>query len=46
MIDSGGVKVYPKDIEEVVAQHPDVREVAVFGIRMTPGARRRWRPSC
>ena len=32
MIDSGGVKVYPKDIEEVVAQHPDVREVAVFGI--------------
>ncbi len=32
MIDSGGVKVYPKDIEEVVAQHPAVREVAVFGI--------------
>lgn len=32
MIDSGGVKVYPKDIEEVVAHHPDVREVAVFGI--------------
>jgi acyl-CoA synthetase (AMP-forming)/AMP-acid ligase II len=32
MIDSGGVKVYPKDIEEVAAHHPDVREVAVFGI--------------
>ncbi|CAG0949835.1 fatty-acyl-CoA synthase [Burkholderiales bacterium] len=32
MIDSGGVKVYPKDIEEVVARHPDVREVAVFGV--------------
>jgi acyl-CoA synthetase (AMP-forming)/AMP-acid ligase II len=32
MIDSGGVKVYPKDIEEIAAQHPDVREVAVFGI--------------
>ena len=32
MIDSGGVKVYPKDVEEVVARHPDVREVAVFGI--------------
>jgi len=32
MIDSGGVKVYPKDIEEVAARHPDVREVAVFGI--------------
>jgi acyl-CoA synthetase (AMP-forming)/AMP-acid ligase II len=32
MIDSGGVKVYPKDIEEIVARHPAVREVAVFGI--------------
>jgi len=32
MIDSGGVKVYPKDVEEVVARHPAVREVAVFGI--------------
>ena len=32
MIDSGGVKVYPRDIEEIVARHPDVREVAVFGI--------------
>ncbi|MFW9842736.1 MAG: AMP-binding protein, partial [Candidatus Thorarchaeota archaeon] len=32
MIISGGVNVYPKDIEEVVAQHPSVREVAVFGI--------------
>jgi acyl-CoA synthetase (AMP-forming)/AMP-acid ligase II len=32
MIDSGGVKVYPRDVEEVAARHPDVREVAVFGI--------------
>ncbi|MDQ6618217.1 MAG: AMP-binding protein [Pseudomonadota bacterium] len=32
MIDSGGVKVYPKDIEEVAAAHPAIREVAVFGI--------------
>jgi acyl-CoA synthetase (AMP-forming)/AMP-acid ligase II len=32
MIDSGGVKVYPKDVEEIAAQHPGVREVAVFGI--------------
>ncbi|HSN22260.1 MAG TPA: AMP-binding protein [Usitatibacter sp.] len=32
MIDSGGVKVYPHDIEEIVARHPDVVEVAVFGI--------------
>jgi acyl-CoA synthetase (AMP-forming)/AMP-acid ligase II len=32
MIDSGGVKVYPRDVEEVVARHPAVAEVAVFGI--------------
>ncbi|WP_291986979.1 AMP-binding protein [Candidatus Accumulibacter sp. ACC007] len=32
MIDSGGVKVYPKDVEEVAARHPAVREVAVFGV--------------
>ncbi|MFO1086682.1 MAG: AMP-binding protein [Reyranellaceae bacterium] len=32
MIDSGGVKVYPKDIEEIASRHPAVREVAVFGI--------------
>ena len=29
---SGGVNVYPRDIEEVMVRHPDVMEAAVFGI--------------
>ena len=32
MIVCGGINVYPKDIEEVVIQHPGVAEVAVFGV--------------
>jgi len=32
MIVSGGVNVYPRDIEEIAVKHPSVNEVAVYGI--------------
>ncbi len=32
MIITGGVNVYPKDIEEIIVRHPAVNEAAVFGI--------------
>jgi acyl-CoA synthetase (AMP-forming)/AMP-acid ligase II len=32
MIDSGGVKVYPRDLEEIAARHPEIVDVTVFGV--------------
>ena len=32
MIISGGVNVFPRDIEEIVIRHPDVEQCAVFGL--------------
>ena len=32
LIISGGVNIHPAQIEQVIAAHPDVEEVAVFGI--------------
>ncbi len=36
MLISGGLNVYPSDLEEVLRQHPQVRDVAVVGV---PSAR-------
>ena len=32
MFKSGGISVYPRDIEDVVTQHPAVREAVVFAV--------------
>jgi long-chain acyl-CoA synthetase len=32
LIISGGANVYPREVEEVLAQHPSIAEVCVFGV--------------
>jgi long-chain acyl-CoA synthetase len=32
MVISGGINLYPREIEDVLVQHPDVAEVAVVGV--------------
>ncbi len=32
MIISGGVNIYPREIEDALIAHPKVRDVAVFGV--------------
>jgi acyl-CoA synthetase (AMP-forming)/AMP-acid ligase II len=41
----GGYNVYPREIEEVLYEHPDVQEAAVIGIpwRPTTSAWSTWR---
>ena len=40
----GGFNVYPREIEEVLYEHPAVLEAAVSGFRTSGSARRSARP--
>jgi long-chain acyl-CoA synthetase len=45
MIISGGVNIYPAEIEAALIQHPDVADCAVFASRTTSSVSR-WRRRC
>ncbi len=32
MVISGGINIYPREVEEVLLTHPDIRDVAVIGV--------------
>ncbi len=43
MIIAGGYKIYPREVEEVLYQHPGVQEAVAFGVPDAyRGERRRW----
>jgi acyl-CoA synthetase (AMP-forming)/AMP-acid ligase II len=44
MIISGGVNIYPREVEEVLIEHPDVVDVAMIGRPRRTGGRA-WPPS-
>ena len=45
MIITGGVNIYPQEAENVLAMHPKVADVAVFGVPNDETSARRSRPS-
>ena len=45
VINSGGEKIFPEEVESAVRSHPDVMDAIVVGDRPTSGGARPWPPS-